>query len=130
VGKFLEKQGHRSQEGEVIKMFPYSTRIDEVLNDLEYPEWVKKAGKTYITIAVDDWRGSRNLKVTIDDLCRYYSKDARDIMSGCRTLAGHTSDWRPIDELAKFCLEYFKKVNIETLRRVGARYGMTLKEGA
>jgi hypothetical protein len=33
------------------------------------------------------------------------------IYSGCRTLAGITGDWSPIDQLARECLAWFKFVN-------------------
>lgn len=94
-------------------------------NDL--PDWVKRAGKTFITLSISDWSDSNmSLKVNPDDVAKYYAYEARS-MSGCRTLAGHTGDWRPIDELASFCLEYFKHVNVDGMRKAGRKYGLEPK---
>lgn len=93
----------------------------------ETPDYVVNAGKTFIVIRVSDWQGSKNLKVTVRDVVLYYRTQANNIVSGCRTLAGHTGDWRPIDALAKECLEWFKAVNIELLRREGRKEGLIPK---
>jgi hypothetical protein len=88
-----------------------------------------KNGKSYLWISLaPDWQHekTRQLKVTIDDVAKYYAEEARS-MSGCRTLAGETGDWRPIDQIANDCLEYFKSVNIEGMRKVGKKYGLTPK---
>ena len=58
------------------------------------------------------------------DLAVYYAHDAKNIYSGRRTLAGITGDWRPIDQLARECLEWFKFVNPEGLKRVGLMIGL------
>ena len=107
--------------------------IDEQLQSFygnEVPDYVKSAGKSYITIMTgNDWEGDPSpLKITVKDVIAYYYKDARDILSGCRTLAGFSSDWRGIDRLAKECLEWFKLVNREALAREGKKYGMELKD--
>jgi len=47
-------------------------------------------------------------RVTIEDVIYYYSHDARNISSGCRSLGSITGDWRPIDHLASTCLEIYK----------------------
>ena len=40
-------------------------------------------------------------------------------------LAGITGDWRPIDMMARECLEWFKAVNITGMRRAARRQGLT-----
>ncbi len=94
----------------------------------EIPEYVTNAGKTFLTIRVSDWDdGSHPLKITITDVIEYYATDARNIVSGIRTIAGHSGDWRPIDHLAKEALEWFKYVNRSELAREGEKRGMTLR---
>ena len=90
----------------------------------DVPEYIMDAGKTFIKIKVSDWSGNKVLKITIDDIVRYYKEEARNIVSGCRTLAGHVGDWRPIDEMANMCLEYFKFINIGMLRRKSRKAGL------
>lgn len=87
-----------------------------------------RRGKTYIDVGLaEDWQGpARALRVKIEDVARYYAFEARS-MSGCRTLAGETGDWRPIDYIAHDCLEYFKQVNIEGMRRAARRFGLVPK---
>jgi len=89
---------------------------------IDLPEWVKRIGKTFITIRVDG--GER--KITIDNIVHYYRNEVYS-MSGCRSLGSIVGDWRPIDELANFCLEYFKQTNITQLRLVGRKYGLEPK---
>ena len=91
-------------------------------------DYVLEAGKSFIKIRVSDWRGEQDLKITPKDVAEYYRKWADNITSGCRVIAGYAGDWRPIDKLAKECLEWFKLVNIEALRREGRKYGITHKE--
>ena len=92
----------------------------------EIPSYVKNAGKTYITVKIGDWEGTRPLKITLKDVIEYYATQARNIWSGIRTLAGYSSDWRPIDNLASEALEWFKYINHSTLAREGEKRGMTL----
>jgi hypothetical protein len=86
----------------------------------EVPSFIKDAGKTYIKVRTD--QGA--VKITMDDVAKYFANEAGNIMSGVRTFAGITGDWRPIDELAHMCLEWFKFVNIEGMRRVSWKYGL------
>lgn len=85
-------------------------------------------GKTFIKLTLaEDWQGpERVLKVTIKDVIKYFVTEARS-MSGCRSIAGEVGGWRPIDNIAQYCLEYFKQVNIDALRREGRRNGLTPK---
>lgn len=89
------------------------------------PEYVVDAGKTFITLRVGDWSGDlQKVKITLKDVIHYYATQARNFTSGCRTIAGYTGDWRPIDNIAKECLEWFKLVNVEGLRKEGKKWGM------
>lgn len=99
----------------------------ESFYDGEIPEYVRSAGKTYITIRIHNWEGARTLKITLQDVIEYYATQARNIVSGIRTLAGHSGDWRPIDHLAHEALEWFKYINRPTLEREGEKRGMTLR---
>ena len=92
----------------------------------EVPTYVKGAGKTYITIRVSAWDGTRTLKITLKDVINYYATQARNIVSGIRTLAGYSGDWRPIDNLAQEALQWFKYINRPTLARESEKRGMTL----
>jgi hypothetical protein len=89
----------------------------------EVPPFIEDAGKTYIKVRMDQGV----VKITMDDVAKYFANEADNIMSGVRTIAGITGDWRPIDELAHMCLEWFKFVNIEGMRRVSRRYGLNPK---
>ena len=98
----------------------------EAFYDYEVPAYVRSAGKTYITLRISDWDGARTLKITLKDVIAYYATQAGNIWSGIRTLAGHSGDWRPIDNLAHEALEWFKYINRPTLEREGEKRGMTL----
>ena len=95
----------------------------------DVPAYVKGAGKDFIRIAVEDsWRPEiKVLTVTVSDVIKYYKTDARNLSSGCRTLAGWTDDWRGIDTMANECMEYFKFVNIKDLRKAAVAEGLTPK---
>ena len=82
-------------------------------------------GKTYIDVTLaEDWQGPQRVKrVRLDDVAKYYAREAIS-MSGCRTLAGIVGDWRQIDYIAQDCLEYFKQVNVEGMRKAGRKYGL------
>ena len=94
----------------------------------DIPEYVLEAGKSFIKIRVSDWRGEQDLRIIPKDVAEYYCKWADNITSGCRVITGYAGDWGPVDRLVKECLEWFKVVNIEALRREGRRYGITHKE--
>ena len=85
-------------------------------------------GKTFIDVNLaEDWQyPARTKRVRIADVARYFKTEARS-MSGCRTLAGITGDWRNIDYIAQDCLGYFKEVSVEALRRAARREGMEPK---
>lgn len=102
-------------------------KIDAFLEDHDHPKWVKEATKEYIVIIIAEFDGEKELKVTPEDVAEYYVTQAHNISSGCRVLAGHAGDWRPIDEIAHFCLNYFKTIDIDTLRKVSVERGLTPK---
>jgi len=89
----------------------------------EVPSFIEDAGKTYIKVRTDQGI----VKITMDDVAKYFADEADNISSGIRTLAGIMGDWRPIDELAHMCLEWFKFVNVEGMRRVSRQYGLEPK---
>lgn len=94
----------------------------------EVPGYIVSASEDYLTIKVSDvlTEQSRNLKITITDVVEYYKTQARS-MSGIRTIAGHVGDWRPIDNIAKECLEWFKFVNRDKLAKLARKEGMELR---
>jgi hypothetical protein len=65
-----------------------------------------------------------SLAITLDDVAAYYAIEARNISSGCRTLAGMTGDWRYVDRLASMALDWFKRVNIKAMRAAARRQGI------
>ena len=90
----------------------------------DIPLWVTKATKSSIYFAVEDiLSGLKQLRVTIPDVAQYFAEEANS-MSGCRTLAGLTGDWRNMDGLAQIALEYYKLTNIQAMRREGRKYGI------
>ena len=87
------------------------------------------AGKTYVTISyipiLGD--GSPEIKrIRVGDVATYYRTQANS-MSGCREIAGIVGDWRPIDHIARACLDYFKEVNPEGMRRAARKVGLVPK---
>lgn len=85
-------------------------------------------GKTYIDVTLaEDWKDSeRTLRIRMSDTVKYFAVEAQSL-SGCRTLAGETGDWRCIDIIAQDCLEYFKIVNVAGLRRESKKWGLVPK---
>ena len=106
-------------------------KIDEQLQEFyssEIPAYILNAGKSFITIKTSTVLNEPiKLKITIKDVIAYYRDWARNFSNGMREIAGHAGDWRCIDDLAKECLEWFKLVNIDTLRKEGEKYEMELK---
>jgi hypothetical protein len=89
----------------------------------DIPGYILNAGKNSITLhAGVNVLGDREVTITMDDVADYYRDQAGDATySGCRTLAGMTGDWRPIDMMARECLKWFKTVNIAGMRRAVKR---------
>lgn len=93
---------------------------------METSEYITIKNKSTVLVAVNDFRGCHQLKVTAKDVVKYYGTQVRS-MSGCRTLAGFSGDWRYIDYLAQECLDIFKQSCRTTLVREAKKYGMTPK---
>lgn len=87
--------------------------------------FVQKAGKNFVVICCGDVFGDeQTIRVTTDDVAEFYSSQANNLSSGCRTLAGLTGDWRPVSDLAQACLNWFKRVNVVSMRRAARRLGL------
>ena len=99
--------------------------------DLYYdgpPEYLRRATREKVIIRVDgSWQGVDEHIVTIADVARYYAHEAGNLLSGCRKLGRIVGDWRNIDALAKECLDIFKRVNLEGMRRASRRLGLVPK---
>jgi len=76
----------------------------------------------YVQIGKDN-----RMRVGVEDVIRYYKYEAGS-MSGCRTLAKLSGDWRPVDELAKTCLNIYKSIRRPELEKEAKRNGMELKK--
>jgi len=98
------------------------------------PKYLKVVSKNKIQIKAGEWEGApvRWITVTPKDVIDYYRPNRRmgasEIMSGARTLAGFTTDWRMVDNMAKESLEIFKILNRSALEKEGKKYGMELKD--
>jgi len=98
--------------------------------DYDLPEWVIDYNNDQIIVNLtmhNNFDKSIEAIITIDDVLYYYKHDACNFTSGMRSLAGYSGDWRQIDTMANFCLQYFKKVNINVLRIKAIEYGLKLK---
>ena len=93
--------------------------------DNEIPGYIRDAGKSFMIINHGhDWDESiKPRKITMDDTLEYYRSQAGS-MSGIRSIAGFSSDWRGIDNLASETLEWFKFINVDGLRSHSRHYGM------
>lgn len=69
-------------------------------------------------------RGERAVRVTPDDVAGFFATQARNLASGCRTLAGVAGDRRGVSELAQACLDWFEWVNVAGVRRAARRRGL------
>lgn len=87
--------------------------------------FVRKANKTSLVVRCQNvFEEELDLTISLDDLAEYYATQARNLSSGCRTLAGLTGDWRYVDRLASMALEWFKRVNVRGMRAAGRRHGI------
>ena len=81
-------------------------------------------GKTFIDINLEeDWQYPARTK-RIADVAEYFKTQACNITNGMRSLAGIYGDWRQIDYIAQDCLEYFKQVNVEGMRKAARKLGL------
>lgn len=98
----------------------YTTDAKEIVGS-----FVQRAGKTFLILRCGDVFGQeQTIRVTPDNLADFYATQAGNLLSGCRTLAGMTGDWRPVSELAQACLNWFKQVNIAAMRRAARKLGL------
>lgn len=87
--------------------------------------FVRRADKTKLVVCCQNvFEEEIDLTITLDAVAAYYATQARNLSSGCRTLAGLTGDWRYIDQLASMALEWFKRVNVKGMRAAGRRHGI------
>lgn len=92
------------------------------------PGYIRNAGRTFLKIhAGADFTNYQDIKITIGDVAGYYAHEASNITSGCRTIGDLTGDWRQIDSLAKECLEWFKYINVEGIRKETRKHGLEPK---
>jgi hypothetical protein len=113
----------------------YNAELDKFYN-FEIPEYVVKAGKTFIELNVSGWSSYSGkfqtpedivkLKITMADVIRYYKEQANS-MSGMRIIAGFAGDWRYIDNMAQMSLGWFKFVNVDGLRKFSLQNGLSPK---
>lgn len=98
----------------------YTTDAKEIIGS-----FVQRAGKTFLLLRCGDVFGQeQTIRVTPDNLAEFYATQAGNLLSGCRTLAGLTGDWRPISELAQAALNWFKQVNVAGMTRAARRLGL------
>ncbi len=87
-------------------------------------EFVVRAGKTILVVRCGDVFGEiHRIHITPNDVAEFFATQANSL-SGCRTLAGLTGDWRPASELAQACLDWFKQVNVVAMRQAARRLGL------
>jgi len=92
------------------------------------PEYLRRVTMEKVVIKVDGgWEGVDEHIVIIADVAEYYAYEAGNLLSGFRTLGAIVGDWRNIDALAKECLEIFKRVNLEGMRRASRKLGLVPK---
>lgn len=110
-----------------MKNTPAKERIEKVRDMLDENDiqFISVINTNKIKIDISDFDGKKQLTVTPEDVIDYYGTEARNISSGCRQLAGHYGDWRPIDELAQLCLDIYKILNKSALYKYCRYYNMT-----
>jgi hypothetical protein len=87
--------------------------------------FVKRAGKSFLVVrAANVFGEAETVRITPDNLAEFYATQANNLLSGCRTLASLTGDWRSISQLADAALGWFKRVNLEGMRRAGRKVGL------
>jgi len=86
----------------------------------------ENAGKTFVDVRLaEDWENpERTKRIRLQDVAEYFAHQACNMTSGMRCLAGIYGDWRKIDYIAQDCLSYFKRVNVEGIRRAGRKLGL------
>ena len=115
---YLDDASHSSTSGDrAINL------TDQAQTDLG--PFVEEANRSKLVVRCTNAFEERvSLTITLADVAEYYATQARNLTSGCRTLAGLTGDWRQIDGLASMALEWFKQVNIQGMRRAARSRGL------
>ncbi len=87
--------------------------------------FIEEAHRSKLVVRCANVFGEKvSLTITLADVAAYYATETQNMTSGCRTLAGLIGDWRPIDRLASMALDWFKRVNVEGMRRAARRLGL------
>jgi len=95
--------------------------------DYDVPGCIVRVGKSFIVInAGSDMDGYRQEKITMGDVAEYYATEARNMLSGCRTLAGIAGDWRMVDNMAALCFQWFRYIDATKLKRALREHGLEL----
>lgn len=101
----------------------YTAEARELLGD-----FVQRAGKNFLVVKVSDvFDEPTTIRITPTNLAEFYAKEASNLSSGIRTVAGLYGDWRPISQLADLALDWFKNVNVEGMHRAARRVGLIPK---
>ena len=93
--------------------------------DDDPPEYIRRAGKTYMVWVVGDTLEKvKRIKITMDDVLYYFDRYHNDFQSSIRSLSGFLGDWRPVDSVAQECSSWFKYVAPAEYRRRARKRGM------
>jgi hypothetical protein len=99
----------------------YTAEAKELLGS-----FVKRAGKSLLVIRATNAFGEPEMvRITPANFAEFYATQAGNLLSGMRTLAGLSGDWRPISTLADLALNWFKNVNVQGMRRAARKVGLT-----
>jgi len=87
--------------------------------------FVQRAGKNFLVIRATNVFGEPEMvRINLADAAEFYRTQAGNLLSGMRTLAGLSGDWRPISRLADLALAWFKRVNPEGMRKAARQVGL------
>ena len=144
--RFKEKAENRFDEVDVklvgvdkIQISARGKRRSRRLNEKEWealdemygydiPEYFTDIRKAEITVKVDDgWQGVNEHVITPYDVVEYYHKDARNLLSGARSLGTIVGDWRNVDAIANEVLQIYKAINRNAIVKEADKYGMKLR---
>lgn len=104
--------------------------MDELYDYLAETPWITVANNViYIRVAGEEGEKPKKKKVLMQNVVDYFVRysGSRGFMSSYRFLGGIGGDWRPINNLAEECLEIYKVLNVEKLRRLARKAGLEPK---
>ena len=112
------------------KMIDVWEKLEKAFHNSEIEEELKSMGITLrgYTIHVKVQGEKEVYKISPEDVISYYAYQAGNISSGCRTLGGIIGDWRPVNELAKTCLQIYKVIKKDELKTIAHKFNMELRE--